>query len=191
MKSKSNDFIAEINGLHIPIEEWLSTVGTFSLIKVDNAKKRGDLRFKNAIYSFEIEKKNKITFTLYDANTNIELIGLIRRVLNKSTYCISCEACEVECPTGALSVIPQVKIDRNKCVHCHKCLTFHDKGCVVATSVATTTESNMKAKTGIDRYNTFGLREEWLDLFFSTPDDYLKEKIVVLELSKSLPWLIG
>ena len=126
VKSKSNDFIAEINGLHIPIEEWLSTVGTFSLIEVDNAKKRGDLRFKNAIYSFEIEKKNKITFTLYDANTNIELIGLIRRVLNKSTYCISCEACEVECPTGALSVIPQVKIDRNKCVHCHKCLTFHD-----------------------------------------------------------------
>lgn len=174
VKSKSNDFIAEINGLHIPIEEWLSTVGTFSLIKVDNAKKRGDLRFKNAIYSFEIEKKNKITFTLYDANTNIELIGLIRRVLNKSTYCISCEACEVECPTGALSVIPQVKIDRNKCVHCHKCLTFHDKGCVVATSVATTTESNMKAKTGIDRYNTFGLREEWLDLFFSTPDDYFE-----------------
>ena len=167
VKSKSNDFIAEINGLHIPIEEWLSTVGTFSLIEVDNAKKRGDLRFKNAIYSFEIEEKNKITLTLYDANTNIELIGLIRRVLNKSTYCISCEACEVECPTGALSVIPQVKIDRNKCVHCHKCLTFHDKGCVVATSVATTTESNMKAKTGIDRYNTFGLREEWLDLFFS------------------------
>ena len=158
VKSKSNDFIAEINGLHIPIEEWLSTVGTFSLIEVDNAKKRGDLRFKNAIYSFEIEKKNKITFTLYDANTNIELIGLIRRVLNKSTYCISCEACEVECPTGALSVIPQVKIDRNKCVHCHKCLTFHDKGCVVATSVATTTESNMKAKTGIDRYNTTSVR---------------------------------
>lgn len=174
VKSKSNDFIAEINGLHIPIEEWLSTVGTFSLIEVDKTKKRGDLRFRNAIYSFEIEKKNKITFTLYDANTNIELIGLIRRVLNKSTYCISCEACEVECPTGALSVFPQVKIDRNKCVHCHKCLTFHDKGCVVATSVATTIESNMKAKTGIDRYNTFGLREEWLDLFFSTPDDYFE-----------------
>ena len=32
----------------------------------------------------------------------------------------------------------------------------------------------MKAKTGIDRYNTFGLREEWLDLFFSTPDDYFE-----------------
>lgn len=191
VKSKSNDFIAEINGLHIPIEEWLSTVGTFSLIKVDNAKKRGDLRFKNAIYSFEIEKKNKITFTLYDANTNIELIGLIRRVLNKSTYCISCEACEVECPTGALSVIPQVKIDRNKCVHCHKCLTFHDKGCVVATSVATTTESNMKAKTGIDRYNTFGLREEWLDLFFSTPDDYFEGENSGLGVKQSLPWLIG
>ena len=30
----------------------------------------------------------------------------------------------------------------------------------------------MKAKTGIDRYNTFGLREEWLDLFFSSPEDY-------------------
>jgi NAD-dependent dihydropyrimidine dehydrogenase PreA subunit len=96
----------------------------------------------------------------------------LRRVLNKATYCISCEACEVECPTGALRVLPKVSIEKEKCVHCHKCLNFHDKGCVVATSVATTSESKMKAKTGIDRYNTFGLKEEWLDLFFSSPEDY-------------------
>ena len=92
--------------------------------------------------------------------------------MNKATYCISCEACEVECPTGALSVLPYVKINKDKCVHCHRCLNFHERGCVVATSVATTIETKMKAKTGIDRYNTFGLKEEWLDIFFADPESY-------------------
>ena len=172
VKNKSNNFVVEINGMHVPIETWLCAVGSFSVVKVGKAVKRGELRFRNEIYDFEITEGKNTILTVFDVGTRLELVSLLRRVVNKSTYCISCEACEVECPTGALSVLPEVKIDKNKCVHCHKCLTFHDKGCVVATSVATTSESNMKAKTGIDRYNTFGLREEWLDLFFSTPDDY-------------------
>lgn len=172
VKNKSNNFIAEINGAHVSIESWLCAIGEFSLVDVGKTGQRGELRFRNGIYDFEIKLGKKITFTVFGANTNLELVSLLRRVVNKSTYCISCEACEVECPTGALSVLPNVKIDHSKCVHCHKCLAFHDKGCVVATSVATTSEVKMKAKTGIDRYNTFGLREEWLDLFFSSPDDY-------------------
>ena len=32
----------------------------------------------------------------------------------------------------------------------------------------------MKAKSGIDRYNTFGLKEEWVDIFFSDPEYYFK-----------------
>jgi phosphoadenosine phosphosulfate reductase len=49
------------------------------------------------------------------------IISKIKKVLYKTTYCTHCEACEVECPTGALKVEPTVIIDYNKCIHCGKC----------------------------------------------------------------------
>ena len=164
------DFVAKIKGGQVPIEDWLITISNYTI----SESGKGELKYKDKIYRFEIQKdgEDSETLTFFDLNNDIDLISLLRRVLNKATYCISCEACEVECPTGALRVLPKVSIEKEKCVHCHKCLNFHDKGCVVATSVATTSESKMKAKTGIDRYNTFGLKEEWLDLFFSSPEDY-------------------
>lgn len=171
VEKSASDFVARLVCPQTNIETWLITVADFTITSKKDNKTCGELRFDKSVYTFDIvDKKDKgIIFSLYNAN-NPELQSLLRRVLNKATYCISCEACEVECPTGALSVLPGVKINKYKCVHCHKCLTFHERGCVVATSVATTVETKMKAKSGIDRYNTFGLKEEWLDIFFADPD---------------------
>lgn len=172
---KSNvDFVAKLKGAQMSPETWLAAICDYVITSKDKVTTRGELRFDKSVYEFEINYNGKeTTFSIFNAN-NPELHSLARRILNKSTYCISCEACEVECPTGALSVLPKVSIDKDKCIHCHKCLTFHERGCVVATSVATTIESNMKAKSGIDRYNTFGLKEEWVDIFFSDPEYYFK-----------------
>ena len=63
------------------------------------------------------------------------LVKAIKRVLYKTAYCINCEVCEVECPTGALSVYPEINIDKSKCIHCHNCLNFHEHGCIVADSL--------------------------------------------------------
>jgi phosphoadenosine phosphosulfate reductase len=169
----STDFVATLTGPQLSPEVWLTTIADFVITDDNPTTTKGEIRYNKSVFEFVIDRsvKNKIKFTLFNAN-NPELQSLLRRVLNKSTYCISCEACEVECPTGALQVLPKVSIDKIKCIHCHKCLNFHDKGCVVATSVATTVDSKMKAKTGIDRYNTFGLREEWVDIFFSDPEEY-------------------
>lgn len=166
------DFIAKSSNPQLPLDTWLTTIGPYTITTSKNGKKKGEIKYAKEVFSFQIEEnKTSSTFTLFNA-TNLELQSLLRRVLNKSTYCISCEACEVECPTGALSVLPNVQIDKNKCIHCHKCLNFHDKGCVVATSVATTSESLMKSKTGIDRYNTFGLAADWVDMYFADPETY-------------------
>ncbi len=106
-------------------------------------------------------------FTLYNAS-DIILVKLIKRVLYKATYCINCEVCEVECPTGALSVYPEVKINKEKCIHCHNCLEFHDHGCMVADSLVTSMEN--KTNVGnISKYGTFGLHEEWLQEFLMDP----------------------
>ena len=176
VEKNSKDFIARLYSPQVPIDCWLPVVADYVITSRQNAVTKGELKYKGSVFEFEInEQKDKTTvFSLFNANVP-ELQGLLRRMLNKATYCISCEACEVECPTGALSVLPVVHVDKEKCIHCHKCLNFHDRGCVVATSVATTVESNMKAKSGIDRYNTFGLKEEWVDIFFSDPEFYFKE----------------
>jgi 3''-phosphoadenosine 5''-phosphosulfate sulfotransferase (PAPS reductase)/FAD synthetase and related enzymes len=164
---------ANIQGAKQKIETWLPTLGDYTISYSEKAIK-GEILFNKTIFPFLIEfgkKDNDFKCTLFNTN-DAQLIKFFKRVLYKTTYCINCEACEVECPTGALTVFPEVKIDRYKCIHCHKCLDFHDSGCIVANSLILTTETNMKAKSGIDRYNTFGLKEEWIDMFFSDTIGY-------------------
>ena len=128
-------FEVQVSNSKNPIETWLPVLCDYTIeYGKDGAK--GELRFKKNIYSFKITNKseNGYVFTVYDVK-DPELVSLAKRVIYKSSYCINCEACEVECPTGALSVYPKVEINKQKCIHCHKCLTFHDNGCVVANSL--------------------------------------------------------
>ncbi len=154
---------------------WLPIIGKLSFQKLSKNKYSGEIIFEKNIYSFEYESKtNGSQFCVYGAST-IHFQALLRRILYKTTYCIQCEACEVECPTGALSILPKVRIDTSKCAHCFRCLEFHDKGCIVANSINMTNGTNLKSKTGIDRYSTFGLHEEWLDEYLNDPEHYWDE----------------
>ena len=90
----------------------------------------------------------------------------------KCSYCIQCEACEVECPTGALSVFPKITIDKSKCIHCLKCVSFHNYGCVVADSLSMASNKTITKMSGISGYGTFGLRDEWLSEFFVMKEAY-------------------
>lgn len=161
-------FVASVSNAKINIEKWLITVCDYTYLRKDNIV-RGEFNFKKKIYTYEINYKDEhnYTFTLFNAS-DIMLVKAIKRVLYKTTYCISCEVCEVECPTGALSVYPEVKIDSKKCTHCHSCLDFHEHGCIVADSLVKSMEN--KTKIGnISKYGTFGLREEWVAEFFADP----------------------
>ena len=90
----------------------------------------------------------------------------------KSAYCVHCEVCEADCPTGALQVIPNVSIDKNKCIHCLKCFNAHDRGCIAADSVRMITDMDKKLNAKIKGYKTFGLRSEWLSEYSTFPDDF-------------------
>lgn len=166
------------NGMSATIENYKSNILTWlvSIGKIVYIKKvwgyAGSLFYNGKIYQFQIKQRpNTLIFDLYDCN-DVVVLGLIRRVLYKTGFCIQCEACEVECPTGALSILPSSKIDTTKCIHCQKCLTFHDKGCIVANSLYQTVNKKMNSQSSIDRYKNFGLREEWLDSFFTSPYDF-------------------
>ena len=83
--------------------------------------------------------------------------------------------CEVDCPTGALSIVPQITIDKTKCIHCHKCFNTHDRGCVAADCVRMITDSERKINTKIQGYKKFGLRDEWVDEYFIDPVEFWKD----------------
>lgn len=155
-----------------PIETWFPVLGDYALDKKSDKIYKGELKIKKNIYPFEIKAKEKghCEFTFKDISDPI-LIGLLKRAIYKSVYCIQCEACEVECPTGALSVYPRVAIDSAKCIHCYKCLEFHARGCIVADSLSMSENSNLKL-ANISGYGTFGLRDEWLSELFSSKEDF-------------------
>ena len=102
---------------------------------------------------------------------------MLSRVLTKTAGCELCGVCEAECPTGALTVRDKVEINKNMCVHCHKCLEVSSRGCIIAhrkqinEGGMLVKSSNMRT-SGIDRYSTFGLRDEWVDVFFNNGNDW-------------------
>lgn len=172
-KSITPHFSAVIRNPKYPIETFLTAIGDYQIGEEAENIRRGEIRMDKLVYNFSITRESKYSiFTIENIN-NAVLIGAVKRALYKSTYCIQCETCEVECPTGALSIYPKVSIDKSKCIHCCKCLDFHEKGCIVANSLSIT---NNMAATGkvvnIDRYKNFGLRQDWLEAYLIDLDDY-------------------
>ena len=165
------NFIAHIVNGKKDIEDWLPVLCDYTLNK-SKLHATGEIRYNKSIYRFEINYKDtsNYTFSLFDIKDAV-FVSLLKRVIFKSAYCINCETCEVECPTGALSVYPNVQIDKTKCIHCHKCLQFHDNGCIVANSLIMNTETK-KRGGGISRIGTFGIHEEWLQEFLVDSDAF-------------------
>jgi phosphoadenosine phosphosulfate reductase len=159
--------------LAVPKENLLTWLNVLGKIKND------ELQYKKGIYHFTIQTgDDKQIIVFENFGDEISLQVHIKRVLYKTTYCVHCETCEVECPTGALSVVPLVSVDTKKCIHCHKCLDFKERGCVMANSINISEgniKSNKKMKTsGIDKYSTFGMKGNWVSDFFNNSDDYFE-----------------
>lgn len=161
------------------ILEWLKVLGPIYISEISNIIK-GEIKFKEIVCAFTIEPQdnldNKIIVTFTNLGNYPTLLGNVKKVINKATYCAHCLACEVECPTGALVVEPKVKIDSSKCIHCGKCIDFIEKGCMMAKSLNISEGGKSMATkfSSIDRYNRFGLREKWLTHFFINPNNYFQ-----------------
>ncbi len=182
------DLVIEIYNLHKNITTWFPAVGIFN-----GNSKHGNIKFNGNVFNYSVKTlTDKIVITFPSATADALFIGLVKRALYKSTFCINCEACEVECPTGALSILPEAKIDLTKCIHCHKCLTFHELGCIVAHSLKTTNDKPTKMK--LIGYNNFGLKEEWLDYYMLNHEDFFNSEGHGLNTKEQLPsftkWLI-
>ncbi len=169
---KNGGFTAVVENSRNSIYNWLHALCDYTLIR-EKEKDKGTLKFKEKLYDFTViyKKESNFIFSIEHINDH-KLMYLLRRVIYKSIYCVNCEVCEVDCPTGALSILPYTQIDKSKCVHCHKCLESHDKGCIAADCVRMIKNMNNNMNTKIQGYKTFGMRQEWLDEFLSDPEHF-------------------
>lgn len=163
-------FVANVVNSRYSVYTWLPSLCEYTVDNKDDGD-YGTLKFDGKIYNFNIKvDSTKNQYTLTVENPSTQLSFLMRRIVYKSAYCVNCEVCEVDCPTGALSIVPSVKIDRAKCIHCHKCLTSHDLGCISADCVRMIKNMNNNENTKIQGYKTFGFREEWLQEYLVDPE---------------------
>ena len=118
-----------------------------------------------------------VTYSPY-SNMDRFILSWLRGLANKTAYCIGCNSCSVECPTGAFRIDENRKIDiaTDKCIHCCQCITEVAKGCKVARSLATTQGGNNMDLKGMNRYQHFGLRGAWLEHFFELGNDCWSSK---------------
>ncbi len=188
-EQKKTDLKVKIERSALRPETWIPVLGKCTLSERNHIL-YGELRNKTDVYPFEIKTLGNDKYEVDFHNLkDVVYTSHIKKALYKSTYCINCEVCEVECPTGALSVYPKVKIETSKCIHCLKCLTFHNKGCIVADSLDMAQKENLKL-TGISGYGTFGLREEWLESYMIEKEEFLSGSTLGTKQKPSLKsWL--
>lgn len=128
---------------------------------------------KNKSYDFIVDEDGaSVTYSNF-TNMDRYILSWLRGLANKTAYCIGCNCCSVECPTGAFGIDEnrRITISNEKCIHCCKCITEIKKGCNVARSLATTQGKNNMDLKGMNRYQHFGFRVAWLEHFFELGND--------------------
>jgi len=145
---------------------------------VERDQKSGRQIIKGKTYDFEVSEDNStVTYSGY-VNMDRFTLSWLRGSANKTAYCIGCNSCSVECPTGAFTIDENRKISIacEKCIHCGKCITEVAKGCKVARSLSTTQGGSNMGLKGMNRYQHFGLRGAWLEHFFEKGNDCWSSK---------------
>lgn len=175
-KSELTDlrFKAELLDSKHSILEWLPAICPFS-VKDTAAGFEGELNFKKEVFPFAVKTEGNKTVLEVIGKLPSSLVFLLRRLVYKTAYCVHCEVCEVDCPTGALSIVPHINIDKTKCIHCHKCFNTHDRGCVAADCIRMITDSERKLNAKVQGYKKFGLRDEWVEEYFMDPIEFWQD----------------
>ena len=145
-------------------QKWLDVCAILGEVIKDNEETYTQI-INHRSYVFKV-KRNSVSYYPYSTMDRF-VISHLRGIANKVAYCIGCKTCEVECPVNAFTITndEQIFIRNEQCTHCTNCMSFCEKGCLVAKSLHITGGNNVNLK-GMNRYNHFGFRRPWLDHFF-------------------------
>ena len=158
-----------IKSANYPWGKWMIALGTLIEIKINTYS----LTHGNNSFVFNVEEKEGATIISYAkpdrTKDTVRFMYLFKNAIYKAAYCKNCKECMVECPNGALTITKD-GIEFHDCKHCGVCLD-RQKGCIVARSLMSKGENNMDVKN-IDRYRTFGIRQEWVEAYFENPTEF-------------------
>lgn len=142
--------------------QWAKTIGQINQVS-DNEYA---ICFDNKLYNIETQKyDNRISFRLINClhtKNDIKFQSLFRSVIIKSLYCMACGVCEAECKNKCISTNKGISIGDN-CTHCYKCHDVRDH-CLRYSSIRNKITEGKKM-AGLDRYFSFGAREQWLETY--------------------------
>jgi ferredoxin len=168
--------------------KWLKTAGNVFIDEPDDHFRLVINNGRSEGVSFKVgdsaDGTGNIRVSFVDDAERKLLLPVFRTVLQKAVACVGCQACEAECPTGALHVSNgSVVIDGAKCVHCLRCHSM-DYGCWRFKSmyVADSSQSGLK---GINAYNNFGLRTEFVSVYLAEHEEF--DQTAKLNRAKQVP----
>ena len=150
--------------------KWLPVLGDF--IEVGENKFSLQYEGESIIFSVDTQADKEIISLRVPVLDKkfIKFLSLLKGILNKAAYCKNCGDCMIECPHGALTItIDDIQI--KNCRHCYRCLD-KQKGCLAANSLAVGGAVNAMKIKGINRYQNFGLRAEWVSILFENPKTF-------------------
>lgn len=144
-------------------KQWVKTIGNF----VELGDNKFTIEYQNKPY-FVVQQidSDKCIYTLPNCGTtkdDIKFISLFKSVIIKSLYCVKCGVCTANCSVGCIDMSDEVRIS-DKCIHCYQC---HDipEHCLRYNSIRNKIRGEHKM-VGLDRYFSFGIRKQWLDIYF-------------------------
>lgn len=151
-------------------DKWMATIGPIVKIGDD----RYSIRYKDINMNFSVQTDKTSTVltlpALIRSPLSVRFMYLFKNALSKSAYCVNCGECMAECAFSALTITKDDIVIEN-CRHCEQCLDSN-KGCIAARSLGITGGGNNMSVKNISRYQNFGFRQEWLELYFEMIDDF-------------------
>lgn len=144
-------------------KEWAKTIGQVTSL--------GDGEFSIAYEgkSYAVrtistqEGGEQFTFpNIENIKSDIKFLSLFKSVIIKSVYCVNCGYCVAECKSGCIDMANGVHIS-NQCKHCFSCHDIYSH-CLRYNSIKN--KIGAKVMTGLDRYYSFGIKENWLRVYF-------------------------
>lgn len=176
-----------------PIQDWIETAKILGVItEFDNQK--GMQKIGGISYRFRLETLEKRFIVSYMPFSKMDrfVISHLRGIANKVAYCRGCKACEVQCPTGAFTITPSGKIyiRESLCVHCSNCISFTEKGCMIARSLSVTNGGNGMDLKGMNCYQNFGFQQNFLEHFVTYGVDcFSRLELGKLQYASLKKWL--
>ena len=144
-------------------KEWAKTIGQVTSLEDGEFS----IAYEGKSYAIRTistqEGGEQFTFpNIENSKSDIKFLSLFKSVIIKSVYCVNCGYCAAECKSGCIDMANGVHIS-NQCKHCFSCHDIYSH-CLRYNSIKN--RIGAKVMTGLDRYYSFGIKENWLRVYF-------------------------